>query len=198
MRKPMFVASVAFGVLVFCTASAHAEFCKYTDADGNAHFTNQRPELGWTVVYCGVQDELQRGTSSKPPGFIYPDTVKSIFEKEDEPSGKNGYKKCEISITMNAGANAEFVDLRAKVLTGGNGAMSTLTVDVVEFTVSNGIPYEPKRKPISSAKVVSNVFETTAMRQIDMLGRRSGNRTGCKQLYIDDQVDRSWRLYIGV
>lgn len=47
--------------------------------------------------------------------------------------------------------------------------MTTLTIDVVEFTVSNEIPYDPKKKPISGARIASNIFETTqTMRQVDM------------------------------
>jgi hypothetical protein len=99
--------------------------------------------------------------------LTYPDVVSSFFDKEDEPSARNGYKKCEVSLTMMKGG--EGVDLRAKILSDGKVSISSITVDVFEFTISNGIPYAPKRKSISSAKVVSNVFETTpVMRQVDM------------------------------
>jgi hypothetical protein len=53
--------------------SAHAEICKYLDADGNMHYTNVAPERGWKKLSCGVGDEAARGGAGKsapsPAGF---------------------------------------------------------------------------------------------------------------------------------
>jgi len=99
--------------------------------------------------------------------FIYPDLVTPSFEKEDAASAKNGYKKCEISATLMK--LPEGVDLRVKVLSDGRTVQSSLTVDVVKFTVSNGVPFDPRKVPISSADVLSNIFQTTPeMQHFDM------------------------------
>lgn len=119
VRKSAFVANATLAVLVFCAGSVCSEVCKYIDPVGNMHYTNQQPERGWTVVACGAPEDENKGNPSKPVGLIYPDTVNPIFEKEDEPSAKNGYKKCEVSIAMNANAKAEFLNFRAKILTDG-------------------------------------------------------------------------------
>lgn len=99
--------------------------------------------------------------------FVYPESISPTFEGTDEKSAKQGYKKCEISVTL-VKEVAQGVEFRVKLITDGKVVVSTLTVDVVEFTVSNGVPYDPRRRPISTARVVSNVFETTTMPQVDM------------------------------
>ena len=86
--------------------------------------------------------------------LVYPDYVSRTFEKEDAESGKNGVKKCEISITMVKPSDGG-VDFRVKLMTTGRRRLATLTVDAVDFTVSNGIPYDFKKKTISSASIVS-------------------------------------------
>ena len=53
--------------------------------------------------------------------------------------------------------------------------MSGLAVDVLEFTVSNGIPIDPRRRPIYALSIASNIFETTPkMPQIDWGGGSLG------------------------
>ena len=172
MIQHILIATLAIAAFALSN-TASAEICKYIDTDGNLHFTNAPPERGWKLIFCGVGDRTSTKTAPKTiksadaPTLTYPDVISSTFEREDEPSAKNGFKKCEIVVTMTKGG--EGVYFRAKVLTDGKLTMTTLTIDVAEFTVSNGIPYDPKKKPISGARIASNIFETTqAMRQVDM------------------------------
>jgi hypothetical protein len=99
--------------------------------------------------------------------YIYPDGVTTTFEPNDAASEKKGVKSCQLSITPVK--LPQGVDLRVKILMQGQTVFYVLTVDVGEFTVSNGIPYDPKKRPITSFKIISNIFETgPQMKLVDM------------------------------
>jgi hypothetical protein len=51
---------------------------------------------------------LALSNTVKAQGLKYADFVSATFEKEDAPSAEHGVKKCEVSITMNANATAEW------------------------------------------------------------------------------------------
>ena len=104
--------------------------------------------------------------------FVYPDSMSASFEGTDEGSGGQGYKKCEILITfVKAAPVIQGVDFRVKLISDGRTTMSGLAIDVLEFTVSNGIPIDPRRRPIYALSIASNIFETTPkMPQVDWGG----------------------------
>ena len=52
------VAAVATGV-------ASAEICKYTDPEGNIHYSNVAPEKGWKRLGCTLSDD---GSAPRPGG----------------------------------------------------------------------------------------------------------------------------------
>jgi hypothetical protein len=98
---------------------------------------------------------------------IYADTVDASFEKEDAVSEATGHFKCELNLALLKLPNS--VNLRIKMLRHDKNYYMAATVDAVEFTISNGIPFNPKRIPIVSPSIASNMFETTPqMPQVDM------------------------------
>ena len=119
---------------------------------------------------------LQFATLSAPgiaaQKFVYPDSMSARFEGTDEGSAEQGYKKCEILITfVKAAPVIQGVDFRVRLISDGRTTTSGLDVDVLEFTVSNGIPIDPRRRPVYAVSIASNIFETTPkMPQIDWGG----------------------------
>jgi hypothetical protein len=101
--------------------------------------------------------------------FVYPDSMSASFEGTDEGSAEQGYRKCEILITfVKAAPVIQGVDFRVRLISDGRTKMPGLAVDVLEFTVSNGIAIDPRRRPIYALSIASNIFETTPkMPQID-------------------------------
>jgi hypothetical protein len=98
--------------------------------------------------------------------LVYPEAVLPTFEPEDRASARQGYKRCDVSIKLVK--QAEEVDFGLKVLNHDQRTITSVTIDVVEFTLSNGTPHDPKKRPISRARIASNVFETTPeMHQVD-------------------------------
>ena len=67
-------------VVALAAGSASAEICKYTDPEGNVHYSNVAPEKGWKRLSCTLSDDGSppRGgatsaaaarKSPTPPGF---------------------------------------------------------------------------------------------------------------------------------
>jgi hypothetical protein len=99
---------------------------------------------------------------------VYVDNVDASFEKEDKASESNGFFKCELVVGI-----AKYptrTSLRVKLLKSVRSILSTVTIDVRKFSMLNdiAIPYSPQIIPIVEAGIVSNIFETTRMKQIDM------------------------------
>ena len=93
---------------------------------------------------------------------VYPDSMSATFEGTDEESADQGYKKCGVLITFVKAARVmQGVDFAVRLISDGKTMMSSLTVDVLEFTVSNGIPIDPRRRPIYAVSIASDIFETT-------------------------------------
>jgi hypothetical protein len=75
-RHPAWARGVVLAAAMLCAASgALAEICKYSDADGNVHYSNVAPEKGWKKLGCTIGDDstvrrpaASSGTPS-PPGF---------------------------------------------------------------------------------------------------------------------------------
>jgi hypothetical protein len=106
-------------------------------------------------------------TKAAAAHLVYPDAVTPTFGDVDEASARKGIKQCEIDITLVK--LPQGVDFRVKLLSDGKATFPTLTFDVGEWTMSNGIPYDPRRVSIKSAGISSNVFMTTPqMKWIDM------------------------------
>jgi len=74
-------------IVAFAAHPAGADICKYSDADGNTHYSNVTPEKGWKKLGCTIGDDAAarrpapaNGTgarsASTPPGFprVAPDT----------------------------------------------------------------------------------------------------------------------------
>ena len=68
--------SVVAAFALWATTAAHAEICKYSDPDGNVHYSNLPPEKGWKKLSCTVGDDAaparRSGTGTAtptPPGF---------------------------------------------------------------------------------------------------------------------------------
>ena len=67
---------------LWAASGAHAEICKYSDPDGNVHYSNLPPEKGWKRLSCTVGDDTTvrrpAGTAGTPtpPGFprVNPET----------------------------------------------------------------------------------------------------------------------------
>jgi hypothetical protein len=98
---------------------------------------------------------------------FYADGVDASFERGDQASENKGYFNCELNLAIVKLPTG--VDLRVKLLKHGDTLFPTATVDVAEFTMSNGIPYNPRRIPIVDAGIVSNLFETAQhTKQVDM------------------------------
>jgi len=110
---------------------------------------------------------LATPSSAADNKYIYPDAVTTTFEPNDAASEKQGVKQCQLSVTPVK--LSQGVDLRVKMLSQGQTVFYVLTLDVAEFTVSNGIPYDPKKRPITSFRIISNIFETgPQMKLVDM------------------------------
>lgn len=90
---------------------------------------------------------------------IYAESVDASFETEDKVSESNGYFKCELNLGIVKVPKG--VNLRAKLLKHGESYFPTVTVDAGEFTMSNGIPYNPRKIAITDPSILSNIFETT-------------------------------------
>lgn len=88
------------------------------------------------------------------PTFIRSTVGSATIERED-----GLVKKCELFIPL---LNVpETVAFRVKALAMGGTVIQTFTIDAMQFRrVSNGIPYEPEKKPITSARVLSNMFDS--------------------------------------
>jgi len=98
---------------------------------------------------------------------FYADGVDASFEKEDQASENNGYFKCELNLSIVKLPTG--VNFRVKLLKHGDTLFPTATVDVGTFTMSNGIPYNPRKTPIVDTGIVSNIFETAQhTKQVDM------------------------------
>jgi hypothetical protein len=58
---------------VLVALPAAADICKYSDKDGNLHYTNVAPEKGWKKISCGVggnSTSTERGAKTPTPaGF---------------------------------------------------------------------------------------------------------------------------------
>ena len=114
------------------------------------------------LLLCTLADPSNAATK-----YVTPQAVTVTFEPNDAASEKNGVKACQLSITPVGPGQG--VDLRVKILAQGSTVVYVLTLDVAEFTVSNGIPYDPKHRPISSFRIASNIFETgPQMKLVDM------------------------------
>ena len=127
------------------------------------------PCSGETVRSIGLLLTLSilAGPSAADNKYIYPDGVTTTFEPNDAASEKKGVKECQLSITPVK--LPQGVDLRVKILSRDQTVFYVLTLDVGEFTISNGIPYDPKKRPITSFKIISNIFETgPQMKLVDM------------------------------
>jgi hypothetical protein len=68
--------TVVAALALWATTAAHAEICKYSDPDGNVHYSNLPPEKAWKKLSCTVGDDATpvrrpgAGTSTPtPPGF---------------------------------------------------------------------------------------------------------------------------------
>jgi hypothetical protein len=98
---------------------------------------------------------------------IYADALDATFESEDKTSERIGYFKCELNLAIAKPPNG--VNLRAKLFKNGKTVIATATVDAGEFTMSNGIPYNPRKIAITDPSILSNIFETTSqMPRTDM------------------------------
>jgi len=53
---PSLAAAVCL-VAAFAASPARADICKYTDADGNVHYSNVPPEKGWKRLSCTIGDD---------------------------------------------------------------------------------------------------------------------------------------------
>jgi hypothetical protein len=53
---------------------AHADICKYIDAEGSVHYSNVAPEKGWKRLSCTATsaDELSRRTGNAAPARATP------------------------------------------------------------------------------------------------------------------------------
>lgn len=85
-------------------------------------------------------------------------------------------KKCELSIPLVS--VPEFVGFRIQVLADPILVIRDFTVDVGQFkNISNGIPYDPERKPITSARVLANTFDSDKVStRVDMKDGGMGYR----------------------
>jgi hypothetical protein len=82
-RPPAWGRGIAVAAFALWAASgARAEICKYSDLDGNVHYSNLPPEKGWKRLSCTVGDDTTvrrpAGTAGTPtpPGFprVNPET----------------------------------------------------------------------------------------------------------------------------
>jgi hypothetical protein len=63
-RRRALVAAALFAA-VAAAGPARAEICKYSDAEGNVHYTNVAPEKGWKRLGCtNGGDSAMRGSGS--------------------------------------------------------------------------------------------------------------------------------------
>ena len=67
--------TVVAAFALWAATGAHAKICKYSDPDGNVHYSNLPPEKGWKKLSCTVGDDTtvrrpSSGTATPtPPGF---------------------------------------------------------------------------------------------------------------------------------
>jgi len=97
--------------------------------------------------------------------YVHPE-MGDVSMDSDLNNGR--YKKCQIVVSL---VNIpESVALGVKVLTDGNVVLSSFTVDVGAFnSISNGIVYDYQRKPITSARILANIFDSDKVtRRVDM------------------------------
>jgi hypothetical protein len=91
--RPSMAATACVIALALTASAARADICKYTDPDGNTHYSNLPPERGWKRVSCTLGDNSTQGSvtsgsrasapavsstaarsSPTPPGFPKVDT----------------------------------------------------------------------------------------------------------------------------
>lgn len=107
--------------------------------------------LGICAFIIGV---ISGNAAFAEPTFIRATLGEATVERENGP-----VKKCEIFIPLID--IPEAVAFRIKVLAMGGIVIRSFTVDAMQYRrVSNGIPYEPEKKPITSARVLSNSFDS--------------------------------------
>ena len=97
--------------------------------------------------------------------YVHPE-MGDVSMDSDLNNGR--YKKCQIVVSL---VNIpESVALGVKVLTDGNVVLSSFTVDVGAFnSISTGIVYDYQRKPITSARILANIFDSDKVtRRVDM------------------------------
>ena len=106
---------------------------------------------------------LQPLIARADPSAVYATIGKAELEREDGP-----VKKCEIFVPL--AAMPETVALRVKTLVMGEVTIRSFTVDVIQFgRISNGIPFDPQSKPITSARIIANTFDSGSVTtKIDM------------------------------
>ena len=82
-RPSLAMAMLTIAVIV-APALAHAESCKYADAEGNIHYSNLAPEKGWKKVSCTITDE---GPASRPGTSSSSGSSGSAARKTPTPAG---------------------------------------------------------------------------------------------------------------
>ena len=100
----------------------------------------------------------------------------------DSDLNNGKYKKCQILVPLVK--IPESVALAVKVLTDGSTVFSSFTIDVGAFnSISNGIVYDYQRKPIESARIVANIFDS------DKVTRRADMGDGGLGYYFNDPLE---------
>lgn len=87
----------------------------------------------------------------------------------DVSSEDGPVRRCEIFLPLLK--LPEIAGLRIKKLASGNLQLHSFTIDVAEFQkFSNGIPFDPVRKPITSARILANTFDSDKVGQLTEMG----------------------------
>lgn len=90
-------------------------------------------------------------------------------------------KKCDLVVSFTK--LPEVVALRVKRMKMGDDVVRAFTIDVIEFNrVSNGIPFDPEKKPIIAAQIVSNILDSDKIsKSIDMGDGGMGYELGSEE-----------------
>jgi len=122
---------------------AAADICKYSDKDGNLHYTNVAPEKGWKKISCGV------GSSG------------NSAEKGSRTPTPAGFPK------VDAGTQKSRDDLRRKVLTEELATEERLLAEA-RAAYANGAPAplpEEKEVPQKYSERIAKLRQTVALHE---------------------------------
>lgn len=119
-------------------------------------------------------------TTYAEDAFAEPTVERVEMGVVDVERDNGSVKKCELSIPLMK--LPESLAFRVKSFLQGKVELHSFTIDVVQFRVSNAIPYDPVRKPITSARIISNTFDSDKFTRRVVMGDG-----GLGYIFDDDQ-----------